>query len=81
MPDPYKPMQNILLQPQTQDEARLVRQFAKLMKIKAVAVKETPKERKKREILADLEQSVEDANDYFAGRKHFKTAAEVLNEL
>lgn len=74
-------MQNILLQPPTQDEARLVKQFAKLMKIKATAAEETSKQRKKREILSDLEQSVQDANDYFSGRKQFKTAQEVLSKL
>lgn len=74
-------MQNILLQPQTQDEARLVKQFAKLMKIKAVAVKETPKQRKKREILDGLERSVEEMNAYLRGEITMKSADEVLADV
>lgn len=74
-------MQQIILQPQTPDELRLVKQFAKVMKIKTAVVKETPKQRKKREILDDLESSVQDMNDYFAGKRQFKTAQQVLNEL
>ena len=74
-------MQQIILQPQTPDELRLVKQFAKVMKIKTAVVKETLKQRKKREILNDLESSVQDMNDYFSGKKQFKTAQQVLDEL
>ena len=74
-------MQQIILQPQTPDGLRLVKQFAKVMKIKTTVVKGTPKQRKKREILNDLQSSVQDMNDYFAGKKQFKTAQEVLNKL
>lgn len=74
-------MRQIILQPQTPDELRLVKQFAKVMKIKTAVIKETPKQRKKREILNDLESSVQDMNDYFAGKKEFKTAQQVLDEL
>jgi len=74
-------MQQIILQPQTPDGLRLVKQFTKVIKIKTTVVKGTPKQRKKREILNDLQSSVQDMNDYFAGKKQFKTAQEVLNEL
>ena len=74
-------MQQIILQPQTPDELRLVKQFAKVMKIKTAVVKETSKQRKKQEILEDLSNSVQDMNDYFTGKKQFKTAQEVLDEL
>jgi hypothetical protein len=74
-------MHQILLQPQTPDELRLVKQFAKVMKIKAITVKTSPKSAKKQEILADLEQSVSDMKDYLSGKKTFKTAQQLLDEL
>lgn len=74
-------MHQILLQPQTPDELRLVKQFAKVMKIKATTVKTSPKSTKKQEILADLEQSVSDMKDYLSGKKTFKTAQQLLDEL
>ena len=74
-------MQQIIVQPRNQEEYQLVTQLMKRMKIKAVPVEETPKQKKKREILDDLEQSVRDMNDYFAGKKQFKTARQVLDEL
>ena len=75
-------MQQIIIQPRDQEEFQLVTQLMKRMKIKVdVVVNETPKQRKKREILNDLTSSVHDMNDYFAGKKQFKTAQEVLDEL
>ena len=74
-------MQQIILQPQTPDEVRLVKQFAKLMKIKAIAVKETPKQKKKREILDGLERSVEEMNAYLRGEITMKSADDFLKEL
>ena len=74
-------MHQIILQPQTPDELRLVKQFAKVMKTTAAVVRDTPKQRKKQEILNDLEISVQDMNAYFAGKKQFKTAQDVLDEL
>lgn len=75
-------MQQIIIQPRNQEEFQLVTQLMKRMKIKVdVVVDETPKQRKKREILNDLTSSVQDMNDYFAGKKQVKTAQEVLDEL
>ena len=74
-------MQQIIVQPRNEEEYQLVTQLMKRMKIKTVQVEETPKQKKKREILDDLEESVRDMNDYFAGKKHFKTARQVLDEL
>lgn len=74
-------MQQIILQPRTPDELRLAKQFVKVMRIKTSVVKETPKQRKKREILDSLESSVQDMNAYVSGKKRFKTAQEVLDEL
>ena len=74
-------MQQIILQPQTPDELRLVKQFARVMKIKTAVVKETPKQRKKREILESLERSVEEVNAYMRGEVQLKSARELLDEL
>ena len=74
-------MQQIILQPQTPDELRLVKQFAKLVKIKTAVLKETPKQRKKREILESLERSVEEVNAYMRGEVQLKSARELLDEL
>lgn len=72
-------MNQIIMQPRNQEEFQLITQLMKRMKIKAeVVVNET---RKKREILNDITSSVQDMNDYFAGKKQFKTAQEVLDEL
>ena len=76
-----KTMQHIIVQPRNQEEFQLVTQLMKRMKIKSIVTEETPKQKKKREILDDLEQSVQDMNDHFAGRKQFKTARQVLDEL
>lgn len=74
-------MQQILLQPQTPDELRLVKQFAKLMKIKSTVVPQTPQQKKKQEILDDLQASVDEMNEHLAGKKQFKTAQQLLDEL
>lgn len=74
-------MQQIIVRPRNQEELQLVTQLMKRMKIKADIEEETPKQRKKQEILNDLQSSVQDMNDYFAGKKQFKTAQEVLDEL
>ena len=74
-------MQQIIVRPRNQEELQLVTQLMKRMKIKADVEEETSKQRKKREILNDLQSSVHDMNDYFAGKKQFKTAQEVLDEL
>lgn len=74
-------MQQIIIQPRNQEEFQLVTQLMKRMKIKSIVTEETPKQKKKREILNDLEQSVQDMNDYFKGKKSVKTAQQVLDEL
>ena len=74
-------MQQIIVRPRNQEKLQLVTQLMKQMKIKADVEEETPKQRKKQEILNDLQSSVHDMNDYFAGKKQFKTAQEVLDEL
>ena len=74
-------MQQIIIQPRNQEEFQLVTQLMKRMKIKSIIADETPRQRKKQEVLNDLSSSVQDMNDYFAGKKQFKTAQEVLNEL
>lgn len=74
-------MQQIIIQPRNQEEFQLVTQLMKRMKIKLTVAEETPKQKKKREILNDLEQSVLDMNDYFMGKKQFKTAQQLLDEL
>ncbi len=74
-------MQQIILQSQTPDELKLVKQFAKLVKIKAAVMKETPKQRKKREILESLERSVEEVNAYVRGEIQLKSARKLPDEL
>lgn len=74
-------MQQIILQPQTPDELRLVKQFAKVMKIKTAVVKETPKQRMKRDFLESLERSVDEVNAYMRGEVQLKSARELLDEL
>jgi hypothetical protein len=75
-------MEVLLVHPKNQEEMQVVKQFLQERQIKAdIVLDETPKQRKKREILDGLEQSVRDLNDHLAGRKQFKTAQEVLDEL
>ncbi len=74
-------MQQIILQPQTPDELRLVKQFAKVMKIKTATVKETPKARRKREILDGIERGLAEVKLHQEGKITLKTARQVLDEL
>jgi|GEM_PF-2616243 len=76
-----KTMQQIILQPQTPDELRLVKQFAKVMKIKTVAIKETPAEKRKREFLEGLDRSAQAVQAHLRGEIKLKSARELLDEL
>lgn len=75
-------MQQIILQPQTPDELRLVKQFAKVMKIKANVVnKETDKAKRKQEILDSIERGARDVSAALRGEIKLQSARDVLNEL
>lgn len=74
-------MQQIILQPQTPDELRLVKQFAKVMKIKTVAVKETPAEKKKRAFLEGLDRSAQAVQAHLRGEIKLKSMDDFLSEL
>ena len=74
-------MQQIILQPQTPDELRLIRQFAKVMKIKAVTMSESPKARRKKEILDSIERGLAEVKLHQEGKITLKTAQQVLDEL
>ena len=74
-------MQQIILQPQTPDELRLVKQFAKVMKIKISVIKETPNQKKKREILDSIERGLAEIKLHQEGKIALKTAQQVLDEL
>ena len=74
-------MQQITLQPQTPDELRLVRQFAKVMKIKAVTVKETPAEKKKREFLEGIDRSAQAVKAHLRGEIKLKSFDDFIDEL
>ncbi|WP_019989443.1 hypothetical protein [Rudanella lutea] len=74
-------MQTILVQPRNQEELQLVTQLMKRMKIRASLVEETPKQRKKREILDSLERSVDEMNAYLRGEVEMKSADDFLKEL
>ena len=74
-------MQQIILQPQTPDEVRLIKQFAKVMKIKAVAVKETPVQKKEREFLEGIDRAAEQVKAHLRGEIKLKSARQLLDEL
>jgi len=74
-------MQQITLQPQTPDELRLVKQFAKVMRIKAVTVKETPTEKKKREFLEGLDRSAQAVQAHLRGEIKLKSLDDFIDEL
>lgn len=74
-------MQQIILQPQTPDELRLVKQFAKLMKIKTSIIKETPEEKRKREFLKGIDRSAEQIKAHLRGEIKLISADEFLDEL
>ncbi len=74
-------MQQIILQPRTPDELRLVKQFAKVMKIKATTVQESPKIRRKREILDGIERGMAEIKLHQEGKIILKSARQVLDEL
>lgn len=74
-------MQQIILQPQTADELRLVKQFAKVMKIKTSVLKETPYQQEKREILDGIERGLAEIKLHQEGKITLKTAQQVLDEL
>lgn len=74
-------MQQIILQPQTPDELRLVKQFAKVMKIKATTISELPKARRKREILDSIERGLAEIKLHQEGKITLKTAQQVLDDL
>ena len=74
-------MQQIILNSQTPDELRLVKQFAKVMKIKATTVQESAKAKRKREILDSIERSLEEIKLHEEGKITLKSARQVLDEL
>lgn len=74
-------MQNIIIQPRNQEEFQLVTQLMKRMKIKSTIAEETPKQKKKREILEGLERSVDEMNAHLRGEIQLKSADDFLNEL
>lgn len=74
-------MQNIIVQPRNKEEFQLVTQLMKRMKIKSTIAEETPKQKKKREILEGLEQSVDEMNAHLRGEIQLKSADDFLNEL
>lgn len=74
-------MQRIILQPQTPDELRLVKQFAKVMKIKAATIKETPAQQREREFLEGIDRSAEQVKAHLRGEIKLKSLDEFLNEL
>lgn len=74
-------MQQIILTPQTPDELRLVKQFAKVMKIKTSVIKETPAQKREREFLEGLDRSAGQVKAHLRGEIKLKSADEFLNEL
>ena len=74
-------MQQIILQPQTLDEVRLIRQLAKALKIKAVTVKETIAQKREREFLEGIDRSAAEIKAHLKGEIKLKSARELLNEL
>ena len=74
-------MQQITFQPQTPDELKFLKQIARMTKIKATLEKETPKQKRKREILDSIERSVEEMNAHLRGEIKLKSADEFLKEL
>lgn len=74
-------MQQIIIQPRNQEEFQLVTQLMKRMKIKSIVAEETPKQKKKREILDSLERSVDEMNAYLRGEITMKSADDFLKEL
>lgn len=77
-------MQNIIIHPRNQEELQLVTQLMKRMKIKADIVdvaKESPKAKRKQEILESLERSAKEVTAALRGEIKLKSAREVLNEL
>ncbi|MBD2702486.1 hypothetical protein IC229_17695 [Spirosoma sp. BT702] len=74
-------MQQIILQPQTPDELRLIKQFAKVMKIKTIAVKETSAKQKEEELLDRIERSARQVKAHLDGKIKLKSARQLLEEL
>jgi len=74
-------MQQIIVRPRNQEELQLVTQLMKRMKIKADIEEETPKAKRKREILESIERSAREVNAALRGEIKLKSARELLNEL
>jgi len=53
----------------------------KRMNIKSTIAEETPKQKKKREILESLERSVDEMNAHLRGEIQLKSADDFLDEL
>jgi citrate lyase synthetase len=75
-------MEVLLVHPKNQEEMQVVKQFLKERQIKAdVMLDETPKQRKKREILEGIEQSGELIKLHQEGKIRLQSADELLAEL
>ena len=74
-------MQQIIVRPRNQEELQLVTQLMKRMKIKADIAEETPKAKRKREILESIERSAREVNAALRGEIKLKSARELLDEL
>lgn len=74
-------MQQITFQPQTPDELKFLKQIAKMTKIKVTLEKETPKQKRKREILDTIERGLQEVKLHQEGKIKLMSARELLDEL
>ena len=74
-------MQQITLQPHSDQEMHLIRQLAKTLNIKATVQKEMPKRKKERKFLDSFDQRAEEIRAYRRGEIKLQSARDFLNEL
>ncbi len=74
-------MNAILLQHNTPEEMRLIRQLAKTLNIKALMLKETPDKKREREFLEGIDRSAEQIKAHLRGEIKLKSARQALDEL
>ena len=74
-------MTPIVLQPNTPEELRLIKQLSNTLKIKTLTVKETSEEKRKREFLEGIDWSAEQIKAHLHGEIKLKSARQALDEL
>jgi hypothetical protein len=74
-------MNPIVLTPNTPEQVKLIKQLAKTLNIKASVIKETPTQKRERELLESIDRAAKEVKAHLRGDIKLQSAEDFLNEL